>query len=497
MDHNYIDSEYESDEELQKLNNEIADLNKKKEQRMLNIYMKKVKENGHELRYLPYQTYELCLAAVEENGTALQYVDDEYKTNDLLMAAVKSSCQALKYIPEQTDEICLYAIKHNPNALEYITNQKLEYCLIALKKNGCAIKYIKDQTPELCLAAVNMYGFALREIKERPYDLCLTAVKKDGSAIKYVPYNLLNYELCLEAVKGFAYELKFILKCKSENKINLTDEQINDLYIAALNKNGTSLEYIANPTYELCLFAVKSNGQALKYVPNNVFTMEQTMNLCSEAVNQNGYALKYVKNNANKLWIKELCITSIKNKPESIEYVYNFTLTEDDFHELSLLAVSLKGYVLKNVINMTPEICLTAVKNYGWALKFAKDPSHELFYEALKNISTITYDSKGESEIIKQRLEKYDTIELELYKKVVEKYIIGENGTSETKLIYIETLKDNIDALKCLWNVINKLSQAINVFDTDNKIKDNYNYLVDRYQENDNTNFVEIKNLKK
>ena len=64
---------------------------------------------------------------------------------------------ALKYIPEEfkTEEICLEAVKNNSYALQHVNNQTEEICLEAIKKDGYCLRYVNNQTDKICLEAIN------------------------------------------------------------------------------------------------------------------------------------------------------------------------------------------------------------------------------------------------------------------------------------------------------------------------------------------------------
>jgi hypothetical protein len=65
----------------------------------------------------------------------------------------------------------------------------LFFCKYAVTKNGLCLKYIKNQTLELCMYAVNQNGSSLEFVDKMiiNYNLCLDAVKEHRFAIKYVP----------------------------------------------------------------------------------------------------------------------------------------------------------------------------------------------------------------------------------------------------------------------------------------------------------------------
>jgi len=116
---------------------------------------------------------QLCLAAVQQDGWALEYIKEQ--TPEICLAAVQQTWRALRYVKEQTPEICLAAVQQNGLALQYIKEQTPELCLAAVQQNGLALQYIKEQTPEICLAAVQQDGWALRYAKEQTPDLRLAA----------------------------------------------------------------------------------------------------------------------------------------------------------------------------------------------------------------------------------------------------------------------------------------------------------------------------------
>jgi hypothetical protein len=87
---------------------------------------------------------EICLAAVKQNGLALQFVKEQ--TEELCLAAVKQNGLALQFVKEQTEELCLAEVKQNGLALQFVKEQTEEICLAAVKQNGWALGFVKDQT---------------------------------------------------------------------------------------------------------------------------------------------------------------------------------------------------------------------------------------------------------------------------------------------------------------------------------------------------------------
>jgi len=102
------------------------------------INNRKVKLN--EIIPVSRRTEQVCLAAVRQNGLALQYIDDEKITREIYLAAVRQNGLALKYVPEKmrTEQVYLAAVTQNGQALQYIPEEMrtLALCIIAIKNSN-------------------------------------------------------------------------------------------------------------------------------------------------------------------------------------------------------------------------------------------------------------------------------------------------------------------------------------------------------------------------
>uniref|UniRef100_UPI0031B5FCDE DUF4116 domain-containing protein n=1 Tax=Clostridioides difficile TaxID=1496 RepID=UPI0031B5FCDE len=74
----------------------------------------------------------------------------------------------------------------------------------------------------------------------------------------------LNYEACVEIVKKNGLMVQFF----KWDKLNLTQEQIEEICLVAVKEDGRALEYINNPTKDMCIEAIKKNALSLEYVDN-------------------------------------------------------------------------------------------------------------------------------------------------------------------------------------------------------------------------------------
>ncbi len=107
---------------------------------------------------------EVILAAVKQNGYALQYADEKLKADKkFILAAVKQNGKALEYTDEKLKadkKIVLLVVKQNGRTLEY-ADEKLkankEVVLAAVKQDVSALDYVDDSLkndPDI-LAIVN------------------------------------------------------------------------------------------------------------------------------------------------------------------------------------------------------------------------------------------------------------------------------------------------------------------------------------------------------
>jgi hypothetical protein len=131
----------------------------------------------------------------------------------ICLAAVQQQGGALDYVKEQTPEICMAAVKQDGLALDCVKEQTSEICMAAVKEWGGALKYVKEQTPEICMTAINHlsrlkairvlpvqsdweeYGHALEYVKEQTPEICMAAVKNDGQALQFVKDPALREEI--------------------------------------------------------------------------------------------------------------------------------------------------------------------------------------------------------------------------------------------------------------------------------------------------------------
>ena len=77
----------------------------------------------------------------------------------------------------------LKAVEENGYALQYVQDQTEEICLKAMEQNGLALQYVLDQTEEICLKAMEQNGLALQYVDERFFKTPDNMIDVDGKLI--------------------------------------------------------------------------------------------------------------------------------------------------------------------------------------------------------------------------------------------------------------------------------------------------------------------------
>jgi len=161
-----------------------------------------------------YNNPELCKLAVQQNGYALEYINEQ--TEELCKLAVQQNGYALQFVKEQTEEICKLAVQQNGYALDYVKEQTPEICKLAVQQQGCALQFVKEQTPEIYKLAVQQNGYALQYVKEQTHEICELAVQQNGYALRFVKEQ--TPEICKLAVQQNPDAIEYVKNREWVNK---------------------------------------------------------------------------------------------------------------------------------------------------------------------------------------------------------------------------------------------------------------------------------------
>ncbi len=81
-----------------------------------------------------------------------------------------------------------------------------------------------------------------------------------------------------------------------------------------VKNNGLLLQYIENPSEELCILALENNSAIFSIIEN------KTKKICIIGLNKNPFLLRFIENQDD-----ELCQIAIKNNPFTIKHCINKT----------------------------------------------------------------------------------------------------------------------------------------------------------------------------
>lgn len=231
-------------------------------------YLQLVQQNGLYLKNIPAedQTYDICLAAVTQNGYALQFVCEAYNQDpNICSVAVSNKGMSLYFVADQTYDLCMQAVQQDGNALQVIRDHDQENImniyLAAVQQNGLVLRYCRQDkvTESLSLAAVQQNGLALLCVENQTEQICLAAVNQNGYALN--DSDIRNYAVCLAAIQHTPLALRFVKKA-------LVSEDYAELCMTAVSADGIALGFVLpdDQTSELCLTAVTQNGYSLDHV---------------------------------------------------------------------------------------------------------------------------------------------------------------------------------------------------------------------------------------
>ena len=141
------------------------------------LFLEAVKSNGIALQFIKdeYKTEQICLEAVKSNGMALQFIKDEHRTEQIYLEAVRSNGMALQFIKDEykTEQVCLEAVKSNIMAFKYVKDEYLneQICLEAIKTDSMSLQFINnDQIHEKLLDVAFQKGLDYNILLQNIYN---------------------------------------------------------------------------------------------------------------------------------------------------------------------------------------------------------------------------------------------------------------------------------------------------------------------------------------
>ena len=327
-------------------------------------------------------TYDMCLAAVMDDGEAIEYVPDDYKTKEIYTEACRSNGMVLKKVPPMyaSEKVYEIAVSSSGAALQFVPPESisLQLCRQAVLDSPTNFQYVPEKliTPELCIESLTVNGYEFfnlmpKEIKNNT--MCLALVKLNPEILWHLPKKNRTVKICKEAIKGFGFNdaadaVKKMPRLLSKLNASLYTEyaclafvesdyfskavQIRDespygpkyAMTAKLNLYDNNIR-IDDDEYPLNLIlrwqsvatiAINKCWRLLGRVPTEVIDYD----LCKLAVSKNAEALVNVP---EEFRTRELCEYATMQNPYNISYVPSKYITI----EMSNRAIEYNGNTFK------------------------------------------------------------------------------------------------------------------------------------------------------
>ena len=121
---------------------------------------------------------EICLAAVKENGYALQYIDKRILSDEILLAAIKENGKAIQFVDskKQSHALRLAAVKQTEGALLYIENPTFEICDASVSKYPDTYRYVDscDMRKKVYISMQNKLANQIHAVPKCATDIILS-----------------------------------------------------------------------------------------------------------------------------------------------------------------------------------------------------------------------------------------------------------------------------------------------------------------------------------
>ena len=278
------------------------------------VVLAAVKQDGSALQYVGYdmKSYyriendrEVTLAAVTQDGSALQYASHYMKDEkEVVLAAVRQDGSALQYAGcnmRNNEEVVRAAVAENIWALTFADFRVVETILtenVSLLENPQFFSVLLEKHHYIADKIFEKYA---SDAFKGDKDIVLSAVGQNGLMLKYVSDNLKNdYDVVLAAVRQNSYALRYARARLKGNK---------DIVLAAVGQNGFMLNHACESLkddYDVVLAAVSNNAHALRFA-SDIFKSNKIIVLV--AVGQNVNALQYA---GEKINTKDKLISAIR-----------------------------------------------------------------------------------------------------------------------------------------------------------------------------------------
>lgn len=371
-------------------------------------------------------TYAMCLVAVENDGYALRFVPEKFKTEEIYRAACKSCGSVLTSVPKEflCKEIYELAVASCGGMIDFVPEEYLskDMYLSAACNDPLIMQKMPSNylTTDFCIEVIKIKGKAAISSIPKAFKtgkFYLPLVEAIPEMIWYIPKTGRTSAVCKAAVKGLGYKstadaikdkpkllcklhtalydyetsLSFVaselflkaVENKSYGYNTSSDDENGMLYLNHDYDDHYSMKHLLR-WEDICLLILEKMPLAIRYVSEDILTQE----MCNLAVAKNHRAFNFVP---EKYKTYDLCIMAFKQEPHHIERI------PDKFHtyELWLDGVGRSGYLLRITPKeyLTRELCMKSMERLGSEIRYVpKDVmDEELCLTALHNLGGASY----------------------------------------------------------------------------------------------------------
>lgn len=363
------------------------------------------REGGSILEYeYDFQNdYDIVLAAVNNDGLALEFASDELKANfEIALEAVKNDGLAIEFASEDLQnniDIAKAAITNNIEACDYIeyelvhyiTNEKqcdslssasFEETLETVSRDGIFLKYVSDKYKNdkiIVNAAVennySAFKYASDEL-QNDYDFIFTLISKNGLLLSIVKDKFKNNKEIVSAAvenngRAIDYAPYQLQNDPDIITISLTSlkkkEKEKVLRNVAIDGYLLKKEIAYQSDIDVVNAAVEQCGCAIRYASEE---LRNDYQLALKSVKNDGFALRYVDKLKNN---KELVLEAVCNKGEAIQFASEELQLDTDIISAALSNDGMALRVCDNYVKRNVNYVTIAFCNNQLSLKYASD----------------------------------------------------------------------------------------------------------------------------
>ena len=385
------------------------------------VVLEAIKQNTEALQYCSNHlknNRNFILELVKKDWRALKYASDEVQNDkNFILAVVKLNGLALKYAKrwEQDSDICTAAVENNGLALEFCTISKLLH-----------VTELRWVPTKKWHKIGGMWASREKPTQERP--ITLKAIKQNHNAFQYVSDLLKNDP---GSLKAMARENGMILKFIDITKFS--QEILYDISFTAVYNNLDAFQYISDQLKNDPRFLTamaRKNGMILKFIDITKFSQETLDDIFHSTIHNNPLAIEfasdYIKSNVDiiisltekfPMFLRLIDLKAIAQRDR--EYIADLVIEKD---ALALEAIDSEVFppqiyerIVREATESNPfalrsaklerfsqdvarDITLKAIQKKGYALQFAtenfKDDKEIVTAAVLQNKNSIKYASK-------------------------------------------------------------------------------------------------------